>query len=138
MDFTSSEATLPNAGLVAQKPAIDEPLSFDSIVFADESEFKKPSLALPAQSTTAPATSNAPLEFDMSDLSLDLSGPIMETSPHSGNTMLEDPLETKFLLAQEFSSLGDPEGARALVEEVLLEAKGPLKIKAQAFLNALF
>ena len=74
----------------------------------------------------------------MSDLSLDLSGPITETSRHSGNAILEDPLETKLSLAQEFSSLGDPEGARALVEEVLLEAKGPLKIKAQAFLNALF
>ena len=138
MDFASSKAILPNAGLVAQKPAIDEPLSFDSIVFPDESDFKKPSLALPAHSTTAPVASNAPLEFDMSDLSLDLSGPVMETSPYAGNAMPEDPLETKFLLAQEFSSLGDPEGARALVEEVLLEAKGPLKIKAQTFLNALF
>jgi FimV-like protein len=49
----------------------------------------------------------------------------------------DDPLETKFLLAEEFRSLGDTDGARSLAEEVLAEAKGPLKVKAQAFLNAL-
>ena len=137
MDFTGNEAVFPSAGLVAQKPALDEPLSFDSIAFPDESGFKKP-VPTPLAQPTAPVASNAPLEFDMSDLSLDLYGPVTATMPHSDNAMLEDPLETKFSLAQEFSSLGDPEGARALAEEVLLEAKGPLKIKAQAFLNALF
>jgi pilus assembly protein FimV len=49
----------------------------------------------------------------------------------------DDPLETKFLLAEEFRSLGDSDGARSLAEEVMAEAKGPLKVKAQAFLNAL-
>jgi pilus assembly protein FimV len=48
-----------------------------------------------------------------------------------------DPLETKFQLAEEFRALGDPDGARSLADEVLAEASGPLKVKAQAFLNAL-
>jgi pilus assembly protein FimV len=49
----------------------------------------------------------------------------------------EDPLEIKFLLAEEFRILGDSDGARSLADEVLAKARGPLKVKAQAFLNAL-
>jgi pilus assembly protein FimV len=77
------------------------------------------------------------VEFDMGNLSLDLNEPVTESTPISGSAPLEEPLETKFALAEEFRSLGDPDGARALAEEVLLEATGPLKVKAQAFLNAL-
>ena len=76
------------------------------------------------------------LEFDLDSLSLDLNGP---HSQDPGNSMAadEDPLQTKFLLAEEFRSLGDADGARSLAEEVLTEAHGPLKVKAQAFLNSL-
>ena len=76
------------------------------------------------------------LEFDLESLSLDLNGP----STQNSETFVaadEDPLHTKFLLAEEFRSLGDADGARSLAEEVLAEARGPLKVKAQAFLNAL-
>jgi pilus assembly protein FimV len=47
------------------------------------------------------------------------------------------PLETKMALAQEFQSIGDSDGARALVEEVVVSASGPLKAKAQRFLSEL-
>lgn len=137
MDFAGDKTVKTAAASVAQRPAIDEPLSFDSIAFPDVARSEQP----PTVSFTKPASvvaSNAPLEFDMSELSLDVQSQTTEISPHSGHAGLEDPLETKLSLAQEFSSLGDLEGARALAEEVLLEAKGPLKIKAQAFLNALF
>jgi pilus assembly protein FimV len=50
---------------------------------------------------------------------------------------VEDPLEIKFLLAEEFRILGDAEGARSLADEVMAAARGPLKAKAQAFLNSL-
>ena len=75
------------------------------------------------------------LEFDLDSLSLDLNGPNSRSPAHDPTE--EDPLHTKFLLAEEFRSLGDPDGARSLAEEVLAEAQGPLKVKAQAFLNAL-
>lgn len=126
MDFAGDKTMKTAAASVAQRPATDASLSFDSIAFPDIARSEQP----PTAAFTKPASflaSNAPLEFDLSEL-----------SPHSGHAGLEDPLETKLSLAQEFSSLGDLEGARALAEEVLLEAKGPLKIKAQAFLNALF
>ncbi|RYY63540.1 MAG: hypothetical protein EOO24_57490, partial [Comamonadaceae bacterium] len=45
-----------------------------------------------------------------------------------------DPLATKLALAQEFNAIGDPDGARSLAEEVLAEASGDLKNKAQRFL----
>ncbi len=45
-----------------------------------------------------------------------------------------DPLATKLALAQEFNAIGDPDGARSLAEEVLAEASGDLKSKAQRFL----
>jgi pilus assembly protein FimV len=48
-----------------------------------------------------------------------------------------DPLATKLSLAEEFSSIGDEDGARALAEEVLAEATGALRAKAQAFLATL-
>jgi pilus assembly protein FimV len=78
------------------------------------------------------------LEFDLGSLSLDLNGPTTESpAPVAMEASSDSPLETKFLLAEEFRSLGDTDGARSLAEEVLAEASGPLKVKAQAFLNAL-
>ena len=137
MDFGDSAASFtPAAAAVQQRAQENAPLSFDSITFTDDvftAEHSSNSTS-PAKTT---ARADALVEFDMGDLSLDLDGPVTESTPHSGNAQLEDPLETKFSLAEEFRSLGDPDGARALAEEVLLEATGPLKVKAQAFLNAL-
>ncbi|VUZ26458.1 Uncharacterised protein [uncultured Comamonas sp.] len=48
-----------------------------------------------------------------------------------------DPLTTKLDLAQEFAMIGDAEGARALIEEVLAEADGTLKVRAQKMLSEL-
>ena len=49
----------------------------------------------------------------------------------------EDPLATKLALAEEFVSIGDDDGARALIEEVIAEASGELKAKAQRALGSL-
>lgn len=76
------------------------------------------------------------LEFDMSTLSLDL-GPTTQTPSPASVDAPGDPLEIKFLLAEEFRILGDSAGARSLADEVLAKARGPLKVKAQAFLNTL-
>jgi pilus assembly protein FimV len=88
----------------------------------------------PAQA--AKSDDSGMLEFDLDSLSLDF-GPSVEPATESLALAADTPLETKFLLAEEFHTLGDAEGARALAEEVLAQAKGPLKVKAQAFLNAL-
>lgn len=49
----------------------------------------------------------------------------------------EDPLATKLALAEEFVSIGDDDGARALIEEVIAEASGELKTRAQRALSSL-
>ena len=82
------------------------------------------------------------LEFDMDSLSLDLDSPVKPNAARlvevvASTPVVNDPLETKFSLAEEFRALGDMDGARSLAEEVEAEASGALKNKAQVFLNAL-
>jgi len=72
------------------------------------------------------------LEFDMGSLSLDLDTPSSSGGgSESQSTTGEDPLETKLALAEEFISIGDEDGARALIEEVVAEASGDMRVKAQ-------
>jgi pilus assembly protein FimV len=47
----------------------------------------------------------------------------------------EDPLATKLALAEEFNAIGDSDGARTLIEEVIAEAHGDLKAKAHSLLS---
>ena len=118
----------------------DEPMAFESMEFVEQPSFKLPSTASSRPKADMSAAANEPLEFDLGALSLDLDESVNDSAPPvsaSADTALDDPLETKFSLAKEFSSLGDPDGARALAQEVLLQAQGPLKVRAQAFLNAL-
>ena len=49
----------------------------------------------------------------------------------------DDPLGTKLALAQEFHAIGDSEGARSLVKEVIAESSGALKVRAERFLAEL-
>jgi pilus assembly protein FimV len=46
----------------------------------------------------------------------------------------DNPLATKLALAEEFNAIGDADGARSLAEEVLAEASGDLKSRAQRLL----
>jgi pilus assembly protein FimV len=48
-----------------------------------------------------------------------------------------DPLSRKLELAEEFRQIGDLEGARDLLEEVIAKAEGALKAKAQGMLDSL-
>jgi pilus assembly protein FimV len=120
--------------------------------------------ASPAAATPAPALEAGMIEFDLGALSLDLDTPPATTNgakasaasvaapaePDTDDAPLStaasplstggfedtggDPLATKLALAEEFNAIGDPDGARSLAEEVLAEASGDLKNKAQRFL----
>jgi pilus assembly protein FimV len=48
-----------------------------------------------------------------------------------------DPLARKLELAEEFRQIGDIEGARDLLEEVIAKADGVIRSKAQAMLEGL-
>jgi pilus assembly protein FimV len=123
---------------------------------ADDSPF---SIDLPGlDKSQSPATATAPaaaagsLDFDLGELTLDddkagvpsrpaplgadddfaASLPSFELSDADA-----DPLARKLELAEEFRQIGDMEGARDLLEEVLASAEGSLKSKAQGMLDSL-
>lgn len=114
---------------VDQPVAVAPPRSRNSLSFSTDQARAAPDYGVP--------------EFDMGSLSLDLNPPATESqamtasAPAPVSLTAEGPLETKFALAEEFRALGDADGARSLASEVVAEAQGGLKTKAQAFLNAL-
>jgi pilus assembly protein FimV len=55
----------------------------------------------------------------------------------SGITVSDDPLSTKLDLAKVYLDMGDSDGAREVLKELLDEAQGPLKDEAQALLTKL-
>ncbi len=90
--------------------------------------------------SSAPIAASTPdlsaLDFELGLLSLDLDeASSKEQVPPMVDS--QDPLETKLALAHEFSAIGDEYGARALIEEVIAEASGAMKIKAELALSQL-
>ncbi len=102
----------------------------------------------------APAPADDGLDFDLGSLPEGL--PTVSPAESSGNTSLLDfgdfgleppaaaadtsadsPLARKLELAEEFRQIGDREGARDLLEEVVSQADGALKAKAQGMLEKL-
>ncbi len=94
-----------------------------------------PSLPEPATKAT-PAQDFGMLEFDLGSLSLDL-GEEAESGSSSEPAKAEDPLATKLELSEEFVAIGDIDGARTLIEEVIAEASGDMKRKAKKALSDL-
>ncbi len=91
----------------------------------------------PAPAATANQLADTGLmEFDLSSLSMELDNPA-ESPASAPDSLSEDPLGTKLALAEEFISIGDEDGARALIEEVMSEATGDMRAKAQKALAQL-
>ncbi|MBT3066051.1 fimbrial protein FimV [Rhodoferax sp. U11-2br] len=158
--------TLPEEPPAVDEPAAEEP-SFEEPAFeapqeepsgpstvrdplADDLDFSldTPELQLdlpPTADEAAASTAandattqanNELMSFDLGSLSLDL-GEDKVTVPGEFVDETMDPLETKLALADEFRAIGDDDGARALIEEVIAEAAGDLRSKAQSALAKL-
>jgi len=167
MDFGSGgTVALPSIPEPVSEPppvqlsAPDLTLSENDLSFSMDMDLPPPT---PAPAPPAPTMAAAPpahedagmIEFDMGALSLDLGTPAADSAPAplpalsdigetAGSPLSTgfdesggDPLATKLALAEEFSAIGDPDGARSLAEEVVAEASGSLKAKAQRFLAEL-
>lgn len=126
--------------------ALDLSMELPSLDFApdDGASTARKGAAAPVSDTKGPDTSRTPLEFDLSDLSLDLADeparPSAEAAVSSRPIPLDiddDPLSTKLALAEEFRQIGDTEGARELLEEVVEHSSGTMKSKAQQMLQEL-
>jgi pilus assembly protein FimV len=119
-----------------------------------------PSIPAVAHTEEVTPSGMAPsIDFDFGDLSLDLETPGAkappETTSHGSEFSLSgtggeavpelelpsldanEPMARKIELADEFRRIGDHEGARELLEEVLAKADGPLRSRAQTLLDAL-
>lgn len=139
LDLSGFEANLPQSqSTPATEPAaaadqLDDGLNFDLNIEAPAAE------AAPAEAPSAPAPDTS-LDFDLGSLNLDL-GTDTSAKPADNakpmHNLADDPLSTKLDLAREFNAIGDSEGARALIEEVLAEASGSLKERAQKMLSEL-
>jgi pilus assembly protein FimV len=107
---------------------------------ATPSGFQHPApAAAPAEPPAEkPAPNSGMIDFDMNSLSLDLDAAAStHGAPLAAGEPAHDPMATKLALAEEFRTLGDSDGARALAEEVLSQASGSLKERAQKLIAEL-
>jgi pilus assembly protein FimV len=145
----------------ASMPASDVDLDLDLATFAGGAATPEPQTTRPP-ARTAPASAKAgAASMDLDSISLDLNPPsakmpLGSTSSKADKPTLDfgdftlpsqpsvhgglddnDPLARKLELAEEFRQIGDMEGARDLLEEVIAKAGGALKNKAQGMLDSL-
>lgn len=144
--FETPEATVKIQPVKFPLPEPDTARSDLAATAADHEAFKQQASASFGATTPVPlavpepkpaATSDAGMmEFDLGSLSLDLDD-LTSADESAAPGVPEDPLATKLALADEFRDIGDDDGARALLQEVLSEATGDMKIKAQRALSQL-
>jgi pilus assembly protein FimV len=129
LDFDLGHAAAPAPSAAAAPPAAADSgamafdlgsinLDLDATIAKPASEVKKSLAADPA--------------LDFSDFSLPLATPSAPAALDGS-----DPLARKLELAEEFRQIGDVEGARDLLEEVIGKSSGALKAKAQGMLDDL-
>ena len=137
------------AGPGAKPLAITQPIEPAS---AFKPAARLPDLDMPTGDAKA-ATDTTAAAFDFDSISLDLgdSGKVVSREPALDYSSMpgvldgpieslgdpSDPLVRKLELAEEFRQIGDKDGARDLLEEVLAKATGPLKARAQSLLDGL-
>ncbi len=125
---TNDDLTTPPAGSEIVGPE----------VATDSGRVRPPPVA--TAETVAPAAPDfGMLQFDLGSLSLDLEDAPKTVAPDTSDSpdTLQDHLSTKLELADEFKAMGDKSGARTLLEEVISEASGDIKKRAQRALSEL-
>ena len=129
----SPEPTAP--ATLADRLDFSAPPADDDLSLMDDDMFKTPTQT-PEPAPTKPPADTDLMAYDLGALSLELGDdPVTEPGAFVDDT--QDPLETKLALADEFRAIGDDDGARALIEEVIAEASGAMKAKAERALSKL-
>ncbi len=146
-------ASAPRSAEAFARQPEPEPNKLDSGLLQFDSMSDVPATPAVAASPSGPSSDFA-MDFDLSAISLDLNAPgdgqAGAATPVVGEADLSsiefgldsqetggDPLARKLELAEEFRQIGDMEGARDLLQEVVAKANGALKSKAQGMLNSL-
>ncbi|UUX94634.1 FimV/HubP family polar landmark protein [Aquabacterium sp. J223] len=145
----AADSVAPPASAPSSRFDLDAGLDFE--VPPAPAPFEAPAAA------PAAASAPAPMDFDLDSLSLDLDEPaegstvqVQTDAPSVADLDLPlddgaaapagedgDPLQRKLELAEEFRQIGDVEGARDLLQEVVAKADGSLKARAEALLHDL-
>ncbi|MEO7116487.1 MAG: FimV/HubP family polar landmark protein, partial [Caldimonas sp.] len=150
-DTQPRDSLIDSIDLDLDDPAIgspSRPAPLDSVspsMGADPATFDPTTVRMPLVSSdpvTQPDRRDEPLAFDLSGITLDLDE---KTQPPDGPATAagdlgdgsQDPLARKLELAEEFQRIGDKDGARDLLREVLATASGSTKTKAQGMLDSL-
>jgi pilus assembly protein FimV len=148
LDLGFSSAPPPPAARPVERT---QPLNVaQDVPSLDDMSFNLP----PAPPPPASAPSSGSMDFDLGSISLDLgeestvaqpnkSQPAPVSSDFGAIDLGEavddgaDPIVRKLELAEEFRQIGDTEGARDLLQEVVSKSSGAVKTRAQAMLNDL-
>jgi pilus assembly protein FimV len=143
----------------------DADLDLDFDLGLEDPASRPAPLDTPAKTETATLAADfhgetGPMSLDLGDLSLDFAStgagglPSLSdalahsaaepealdnpaTEPGGYSDVDGDPLETKLALADEFKAIGDEDGARALIEEVMAESSGEVRERAERALKKL-
>ena len=149
LDFAFDEDAQELAPVASELPASEEfqapdapdiplEMSTDDNGFGLDFESSDATPLAPIEESKPPSLTDADaLDFDLGGLSLDLETSKPEPGPADATEIPDDPLETKLALAEEFNSIGDEDGARALIEEVIAESTGAMRAKAEQALAKL-
>ncbi|KQO13648.1 hypothetical protein ASF11_15360 [Acidovorax sp. Leaf76] len=146
-DLPSATAPAWNSPDTAPSPMTAAPPSANLDFPSVDDLSMAPSGPIPLSAQTQ---DSGPMEFDLGDLSLDLNAPSTPMAAPAPKAVVpapaslddfasaqDDPLATKLALAEEFNAIGDTDGARTLIEEVVAESSGALKTRAQRMLAEL-
>jgi pilus assembly protein FimV len=125
LDFSLDDEPAPAEGETSASVATTTPAALSDAPHKPVPEAK-----------AAPAQDFGMLEFDLGSLSLDL-GDEIESDASAEPAKAQDPLATKLELSEEFLAIGDIDGARTLIEEVIAEASGDIQLKAKKALSDL-
>ncbi len=131
IDFDLNQSSAPNPTAQPDVPPVE--VNDNTIEFSLPDPVDTPD---PSAQPTQPALSTSKfgmLDFDLGSISLDLDDSLPPDAAHGK----AEALATKLALAEEFQAIGDTDGARALLEEVIAEASGNMKAKAQQALSRL-
>ena len=145
LDLPSSGADTPASDAVAEMPAA-EPAAEPAASGMDSIDFNIELPAVDAQSaaaveTPAPAAASddGGLDFkiDVGDLNINLDEPATQAVPAADKDGHWYDVQQKFDLAKAYQEMGDKDGAREILQEVLSEGDDQQKTEAQKVLDSL-
>jgi len=136
----------PEAGTPSTRGGLDS-RAFGARQAGGSDAAKTAASAAAAVTAAPPQKRDEPLAFDMAGFSLDLDPAPSAPAKLSGEHVLQgvdlpsldldgdaDPMQRKLELAEEFRQIGDNDGARDLLHEVVSKSSGTVKSRAQSML----